>query len=912
MENVGKLKLTNTVKLLMYIGVALVLIGGASFAYLNFFIEGEETNLVKAGCLEVSLTEKNNLNLTNQAPMADDEGKEGVPYTFTLTNTCDLEAYYETSFNILATSTEGNEDKVKLYLTGDNYFEPSLVSSFRIVELIDKPSDVSTSYLIDSGYLKQGQSKTFNLRMWIDYNATSFDGSFDSRVIVTSVADKGPSFKEQTTGYQVFGRNGITSSTLVNPNYSLTSPNGTNQESGLYKIQGINGDYTYYFRGSVYNYFKFGKYEQDTSVTYKDASGSNVTVNHSAGEDILWRIVRINEDGSLRLILDDFIGTSTFNSDTSIKYYDESLIKTTVDTWYDTHLKNNYEQYIVSTNLCLNKTSKVINNVTYYDSYIRNITNNNPSLSCDLSEIYVSKIGLLSADELALAGNVYNTKNVNNYLYKNVNGWYTISSGSLPNNELNNIVSMANSSIDVSVVTEELAVRPVISIGSNYLLKGNGTSSNPYEISGKIKDSVLLTIDTNGGTYEGLASPKYNLIEGEKMFLSTPIKDGYELSGWTIVSGDGSISGNVFTSGKTASVIQANWEISERTLTLNLDGGTTTDNSTMKIKKGESVTLAVPTKTNYTFAGWNVSGTDLTTTGNSITMGQNNATATAKWVQTVTTFDYTGSAPTTPYVAVPGTYKLEVWGGQGGYRSSSTYGGLGGYATGVLAVTQDTNLYVYVGGRGGNGTSGCGSTICAGGFNGGGYRYKYYGGGGGTDIRINSTSLYARVIVAGGGGSDGASNKKGMQGGGATGGTSSENYTANKNYCGIGGNSTYSGYSASYTVATQATSGLNSNSLSYYGGGFGFGGGGVYLSSGYGGAGGGGWYGGSGTVPDGSGDDDRGGGGGSGYVYTSSTASQYPSGCLLNSTHYLSSTSMTSGSRSGNGTATITVISINY
>ena len=80
--------------------------------------------------------------------------------------------------------------------------------------------------------------------------------------------------------------------------------------------------------------------------------------------------------------------------------------------------------------------------------------------------------------------------------------------------------------------------------------------------------------------------------------------------------------------------------------------------------------------------------------------------------------------------------------------------------------------------------------------------------------------------------------------------------------------------------------------------GFGFGGFGCYYASGYGGAGGGGWYGGQGTYPDGSGDDDGGGGGGSGYVYTSSSASNYPQGCLLNSSYYLSDASNLSGNES--------------
>ncbi len=141
-----------------------------------------------------------------------------------------------------------------------------------------------------------------------------------------------------------------------------------------------------------------------------------------------------------------------------------------------------------------------------------------------------------------------------------------------------------------------------------------------------------------------------------------------------------------------------------------------------------------------------------------------------------------------------------------------------------------------------------------------------------------------------------------MYGGGTSGGSSTENYTANGNYCGKGGTQTYSGYSTSYTITTQATTGLNSNTTANYAGGFGFGGGGVYLSSGYGGAGGGGWYGGSGTVPDGSSDDDRGGGGGSGFIYTSSTASNVPSGTSLTSSYYLTDASTTAGSASFTGT----------
>ena len=270
-------------------------------------------------------------------------------------------------------------------------------------------------------------------------------------------------------------------------------------------------------------------------------------------------------------------------------------------------------------------------------------------------------------------------------------------------------------------------------------------------------------------------------------------------------------------------------------------------------------------------------------------------------------FDYTGSVQTK--TLPKGKYKLEVWGAQGGYRSSATYGGKGGYSVGTLTLTEkQTTLYIYSGGSGNTGGT-------AGGFNGGGKRNSYVGGGGASDIRVGQDSLYARVIVAGGGGSDGATNKNGMYGGGTTGGSASQSYGSG----GYGG--TQTGVSSTSWQTTTVPTSTTTQAGAYAG--FGFGGNGIYYASGYGGAGGGGWYGGSGSYPDGSGDDDRGGGGGSGYVYTSSTASNYPSGCLLNSSYYLADAQTIAGNasftdpsgssvtgHSGNGFARITVLEV--
>ncbi len=270
----------------------------------------------------------------------------------------------------------------------------------------------------------------------------------------------------------------------------------------------------------------------------------------------------------------------------------------------------------------------------------------------------------------------------------------------------------------------------------------------------------------------------------------------------------------------------------------------------------------------------------------------------------VLNYAYTGAAQSV--TLVPGRYRFEVWGAQGGYRSSSSYGGLGGYSLGELTV-QDAAIaaFVLVGGSGNTGGTG-------GGFNGGGQRGSHNGGGGATDIRLLINDLLHRVIVAGGGGSDGASDKAGGYGGGESGQSRTDNYGTG----GYGGTQTGVS-SSSWQTTTQPTS-TTTQEGAYAG--FGFGGNGITRSSGYGGAGGGGWYGGSGSYPDSSGDDDRGGAGGSGFVWTGANA---PSGYGLTAAHQLANASTKAGNVSfpatggstetghaGDGYARITVLEL--
>lgn len=196
-----------------------------------------------------------------------------------------------------------------------------------------------------------------------------------------------------------------------------------------------------------------------------------------------------------------------------------------------------------------------------------------------------------------------------------------------------------------------------------------------------------------------------------------------------------------------------------------------------------------------------------------------------------------------------GTYKLEVWGAQGGSSHPDiVVGGYGGYATGNITLNKGDLLYVNVGGKGVGSTS----WTSVGGYNGGATMSETSpssSGGGATHIALKSgllsslsSNLDKILIVAGAGGGSytrsGFSNGIGGHGGG---------------YVGVAGDVAGD---RSCTGGSQSSGGIGQNG--YWGGhngGFGAGGGGYTPGSG----GGAGFYGGGGGGG-------VGGGGGSGYI----------------------------------------------
>ena len=243
-------------------------------------------------------------------------------------------------------------------------------------------------------------------------------------------------------------------------------------------------------------------------------------------------------------------------------------------------------------------------------------------------------------------------------------------------------------------------------------------------------------------------------------------------------------------------------------------------------------------------------------------------TLSACWVQSGTyVYDYTGSSQTftTP---CNGYYKIEAWGAQGGYASTThTYrGGYGGYSTGVYNTTKNQTLYINIGGQGSYCTS---SSTCSGGYNGGLGAKRLDacdadvanigigGGGGATSIAtvsglLSSLEAYKGdlvngqyydsayiLMVAGGGGGGNYCNSVNYARGGSGGGASGVNSVdiGAEHWAGNGGGSATGGTQISGSSFGQA---INiSSTLGWIGGGGGFYGG---RNSRIGGGGGGSGY----------------------------------------------------------------------
>ena len=281
-------------------------------------------------------------------------------------------------------------------------------------------------------------------------------------------------------------------------------------DRGLYAAEDDYGT-TYYYRGSVKN-------------------------NYVYFADAYWQIIRINGDGSIRMIYAGktpnasgsatYIKSAAFNTlrdnPAYVGYMYGNTLNTTLaktnanevdsnakkelEAWYKTNIADkNLGQYVADPGFCNDRTlSSQENNgngyttdkTTYYAPYYRYYTSQDPTFVCpdpenDLfttSSVEIGNnaatypVGLVTVDELMYAGFANGYMNRLTYLYQNVAYWamspyYLLADNIAAYEFCQGTVGNAGT----TWVTEGFGLRPVINLKSDVEISGGvGTSDNPY------------------------------------------------------------------------------------------------------------------------------------------------------------------------------------------------------------------------------------------------------------------------------------------------------------------------------------------------------------------------------------------------------------------------------------------------
>lgn len=205
----------------------------------------------------------------------------------------------------------------------------------------------------------------------------------------------------------------------------------------------------------------------------------NVLNNNVLFADMYWKIVKINGDGSVKLVLDGIIDEVSNYYDDDISF-SKSNVYDTLNTWYDTYL-NNYGDYIAYYKFC--NDNVIDSDGITYNAYNRVVINKIPTFVC-LGDSDNSKIGLLTADEVTMAG-ASTTENKSYYLYnEDIDTSYWTMTGSRNINDVFYpfMVDRNGALINNTAGNLYRGVRPVINIIKTAKVEGDGTYDNPYKL----------------------------------------------------------------------------------------------------------------------------------------------------------------------------------------------------------------------------------------------------------------------------------------------------------------------------------------------------------------------------------------------------------------------------------------------
>ena len=507
--------------------VTVLVLIGVTYAYYRITKTQTNSNVIGTRtCLDTTLTEETSeIVLSDAFPISDEDGLKQSPFTFTLTNNCDsyvkvtiaLVSEYRTSTN--TAYLKDNYVKSNLSTKGTNDGSSVILSTLSLGEV-----DTNTQgYVLKTTGLKNKEAKSFDLRLWLDSETTNEQGlnkTWKGKIVVSVVAaEYVPTFAET-----ILANNEVKA--------PITTPGAAVSTASEALLASTEDDYgtSYYFRGAVKNnYVEFAnkcwrivRVSGDGSVKLIlhndnptgvanpcDAANNSASAAFArySGTTYTSKFNEKYDDNAYVGFKYGTVGASTY--DATHANTNKSTILTNLETWYTNNLKT-YESVIDNSVWCNDKTNVTdtsynpwgysnvtglgyAKNVTYYGATQRLVSTSGraggtgPSLKCngELSKI-TSKVGLITADELAFTGYAYNLENTTTYLQENATDtyWWSLSPSHFDGGGAHVwFVIGSYGNFGYNSVYSTYGVRPSISLKSTTNVTGEGTSSTPYIIS---------------------------------------------------------------------------------------------------------------------------------------------------------------------------------------------------------------------------------------------------------------------------------------------------------------------------------------------------------------------------------------------------------------------------------------------
>ena len=277
-----------------------------------------------------------------------------------------------------------------------------------------------------------------------------------------------------------------------------------------------------WFDGEQVNYIDYPTLaECQTGVDYDSTYNykCKAVTYANKGDDMYWRIIRVDKDNKIKMIYagskapsestkvaitgtNTNMGFTAYNNDYNHAEYvgfqyttgsqrgttTNSTIKTYLDNWYTKYFNENIgTSRIVKSTFCNDRNTTSTwastgSNIDYAPYTRLSADTPTPTFECNTADVVTNNLGLITADEIVLAGGKYNTDNSAFYLNNNMAYWagspYRFSDSNSIVFGLSPVTGLNSGDVNY----RSNAARGVVSLSSESKLLGSGTYNDVYTV----------------------------------------------------------------------------------------------------------------------------------------------------------------------------------------------------------------------------------------------------------------------------------------------------------------------------------------------------------------------------------------------------------------------------------------------